>query len=182
MRLFHRATPDSLCGAPELDGFKMKPTACIETSVVSYLCARPSRDVVVAACQRVTRDGWRIASDRFDLVASALVVAEAGAGDAQAADKPLTSPLPQSPSCRFGHAPSTLVSIFPGKDVSAFRTVVDWPSHILVALGCLVLIVFLMAYIAVMVRRLERIGRLMVTLMGPWTRNKPRVRDKVVSL
>jgi len=63
----------------------MKPTACIETSVVSYLSARPSRDVVVAACQQVTRDWWRIASDRFDLVASALVVAEAGAGDAQAA-------------------------------------------------------------------------------------------------
>ena len=63
----------------------MKPTACIETSVVSYLSARPSRDVVVAAYQQVTRDWWRIASDRFDLVASALVVAEAGAGDAQAA-------------------------------------------------------------------------------------------------
>lgn len=63
----------------------MKPTAYIETSVVSYLSARPSRDVVVAAYQQVTRDWWRIASDRFDLVASALVVAEAGAGDAQAA-------------------------------------------------------------------------------------------------
>ena len=63
----------------------MKPTAYIETSVVSYLAARPSRDVVVAAYQQVTRDWWRIASDRFDLVASALVVAEAGAGDAQAA-------------------------------------------------------------------------------------------------
>ena len=63
----------------------MKPTAYIETSVVSYLAARPSRDVVVAAYQQVTRDRWRIASDRFDPVASALVVAEAGAGDAQAA-------------------------------------------------------------------------------------------------
>ncbi len=59
--------------------------AYIETSVISYLTARPSRDVVVAAYQQVTRDWWRSAPDRFDLVASDLVVAEAGAGDADAA-------------------------------------------------------------------------------------------------
>ena len=62
-----------------------KPIAYIETSVVSYLTARPSRDVVVAAYQEITREWWRDAADRFDLVASALVVAEAGAGDADAA-------------------------------------------------------------------------------------------------
>ena len=62
-----------------------KPTAYIETSVVSYLTARPSRDVVVAAYQEITREWWRDAADRFDLVASALVVAEAGAGDTNAA-------------------------------------------------------------------------------------------------
>ena len=62
-----------------------KPTAYIETSVVSYLTARPSRDVVVAAYQEITREWWRDAADRFDLVASALVVAEAGAGNADAA-------------------------------------------------------------------------------------------------
>ena len=63
----------------------MRPTAYIETSVVSYLTARPSRDVVIAAYQEVTREWWRNAPDRFDLVASALVVAEAGAGDPDAA-------------------------------------------------------------------------------------------------
>ena len=63
----------------------MKPTAYIETSVVSYLTARPSRDVVVAAYQEITREWWRAAPDRFDLVASALVVAEAGGGDPDAA-------------------------------------------------------------------------------------------------
>ena len=62
-----------------------KPVAYIETSVVSYLTSRPSRDVVVAAYQQVTREWWRSAPDRFDLVASDLVVAEAGAGDADAA-------------------------------------------------------------------------------------------------
>ncbi len=59
----------------------MKPTAYIETSAVSYLTSRPSRDVVVAAYQEITREWWRDASSRFDLVASGFVVAEAGAGN-----------------------------------------------------------------------------------------------------
>lgn len=63
----------------------MKPTVYIETSVVSYLTALPSRDVVVAAYQQVTREWWRTAADRFDLVISALVLSEAQAGDPQAA-------------------------------------------------------------------------------------------------
>lgn len=63
----------------------MKPIAYIETSVVSYLTARPSRDVVVAAYQEVTREWWLTASGRFDLVASELVVTEARAGDVDAA-------------------------------------------------------------------------------------------------
>ena len=67
------------------DEYEMQPTVYIETSVISYLTARPSRDVVVAAYQRVTREWWDRAADRFDLVASELVVAEAGAGDTDAA-------------------------------------------------------------------------------------------------
>ena len=34
----------------------VKPTVYIETSVVSYLTAWPSRDMVVAAYQQITRD------------------------------------------------------------------------------------------------------------------------------
>ena len=63
----------------------MNPTAYIETSVVSYLTARPSRDVVVAAYQEVTREWWRDAAARLRLVASELVMAESGAGDPSAA-------------------------------------------------------------------------------------------------
>ena len=39
----------------------------------------------VAAYQEVTREWWRDAADRFNLVASELVVAESGAGDTDAA-------------------------------------------------------------------------------------------------
>ena len=63
----------------------MKPTAYIETSVVSYLTARPSRDLVIAAYQEITREWWRDAANEFQLVASELVIAEAGAGDPDAA-------------------------------------------------------------------------------------------------
>lgn len=63
----------------------MRPTAYIETSIVSYLTARPSRDVLIRARQEITREWWRGAPDRFDLVASALVVTEAGEGDPVAA-------------------------------------------------------------------------------------------------
>ena len=64
---------------------QMNPIAYIETSVVSYLAARPSRDVVVAAYQEVTREWWRDAAARFHLVASELVVSECRAGDRGAA-------------------------------------------------------------------------------------------------
>ena len=63
----------------------MKPRAYIETTVVSYLTAWPSRDVVIAGHQQVTRDWWLTAADRFELVASQLVVNEASAGDPEAA-------------------------------------------------------------------------------------------------
>jgi uncharacterized membrane protein len=63
----------------------MKPKAYIETTVVSYLTAWPSRDVVIAGHQQITRQWWATAADRFDLVASQLVIDEANAGDADAA-------------------------------------------------------------------------------------------------
>ena len=63
----------------------MKSVAYIETSVVSYLTARPSRDVVIVARQQVTREWWRTARDRFHLAASELVIREARQGDPNAA-------------------------------------------------------------------------------------------------
>jgi len=39
----------------------MKSKVYIETSIVSYYVARPSRDLVTAARQQVTREWWEIA-------------------------------------------------------------------------------------------------------------------------
>ena len=63
----------------------MRPVVYVETSVLSYLAARPSRDVVVAAHQRVTAEWWQDAPAQFTLVASAAVTREAAAGDSQVA-------------------------------------------------------------------------------------------------
>jgi len=66
----------------------MPPTVYLETSVVSYLAAEPSTNVIVAGSQAVTRDWWSHRS-RFDIVVSQLVVHEVSAGDPDQASKRL---------------------------------------------------------------------------------------------
>jgi hypothetical protein len=61
----------------------------IETTFVSYLTAWPSRDVVMAGHQQVSRDWWVTERPRFELCISQLVIGEASAGDAQAAQQRL---------------------------------------------------------------------------------------------
>lgn len=39
----------------------MKQSVYIETTIVSYLASRPSRDLVVAARQQVTSEWWNTA-------------------------------------------------------------------------------------------------------------------------
>jgi predicted nucleic acid-binding protein len=56
----------------------------VETSVFSYLAARPSRDLLVAGHQQVTREWWDL-RHRFELFASDAVIEEAARGDEQAA-------------------------------------------------------------------------------------------------
>ncbi len=63
----------------------MKPTVYIETSVVSYYVGRASRDVVIAGHQQATVDFWALLGDELSPFVSALVVKEAGKGDAELA-------------------------------------------------------------------------------------------------
>lgn len=74
----------------------MKPGVYLETTIVSYLAARPSRDLVIVAHQQITREWWENKRDDFDLYAAQLVIQEASAGDAEAARKRLEilAPLP----------------------------------------------------------------------------------------
>ncbi|MGI8670631.1 MAG: type II toxin-antitoxin system VapC family toxin [Aridibacter sp.] len=61
----------------------------IETTIVSYLTARPSRDLIIAAHQQLTQEWWDTRREDFDLYASQFVIRESGAGDSAMAQKRL---------------------------------------------------------------------------------------------
>ena len=63
----------------------MKRRVYIETSVISYLTARVSRDLVVAGHQRITQEWWSDRRADFEVFVSQVVLEEAGVGDQEAA-------------------------------------------------------------------------------------------------
>jgi hypothetical protein len=67
----------------------MKPLIYMETSIVSYLTARPSHDLLTAARQRWTREWWEVAFKHWEMAISKLVVEEAGRGNPLAATRRL---------------------------------------------------------------------------------------------
>ncbi len=73
---------------------RMKPKVYLETSVVSYWTAPPSRDARVAAFQQATHEWFSAKHAAFDLFVSDLVVEEASAGDASHAQARLTAMKP----------------------------------------------------------------------------------------
>ena len=67
----------------------MRPKVYIETTIPSYLTAWPSRDLVTAAHQQITREWWQTRRQNFDLFTSQLVIDEAREGDPDAANRRL---------------------------------------------------------------------------------------------
>jgi hypothetical protein len=67
----------------------MKRKVYVETTIASYLTARPSRDLVVAAHQELTIEWWTNHRHRFDVFISELVLREAARGDQSAASRRL---------------------------------------------------------------------------------------------
>ena len=65
----------------------MKPRVYLETSVISYLASRPSRDLIMAAHQQVTHEWWEKQRSKFELLVSQLVLQEASGGDKSAAER-----------------------------------------------------------------------------------------------
>ena len=54
----------------------------LETSLISYLVARSSRDLIVAAHQQVTQEWWQNRRSEFTCSVSQVVIDEASVGDA----------------------------------------------------------------------------------------------------
>jgi predicted nucleic acid-binding protein len=65
----------------------MASSVYIETSVISYYAARPSRDIVTAARQTLTREWWEETKSQFDVYLSVLVIEEVKGGDAEAVQR-----------------------------------------------------------------------------------------------
>lgn len=61
----------------------------IETTVISYLVSRPSRDILIAAHQQVTNDWWEYRRKEFECFISQIVIDEIQAGDPEVAKKRL---------------------------------------------------------------------------------------------
>ncbi len=57
----------------------------IESTIPSYVVARPARDLLQAARQQLTRDWWDLKRDQHDLFASQVVLDEIASGDAEVA-------------------------------------------------------------------------------------------------
>ena len=64
----------------------MVPKVYLETTIPSYLTALPSRDLVMAAHQQITREWWQ-GRERFELFISQIVLREASGGNAEAASR-----------------------------------------------------------------------------------------------
>ena len=69
----------------------MKPKVYLETTIVSYLTARPSRDLITAAHQQITQQWWHTQRTRFDLFVAPPVMQEANAGDPEGAARRLAT-------------------------------------------------------------------------------------------
>jgi len=52
----------------------VRPSVYVETGIISYLAARPSGDLIVAARQQITHTWWRERRPAFDLYVSQVVL------------------------------------------------------------------------------------------------------------
>ncbi len=67
----------------------MKPKVYVETSIISYLTANRSCDVITAGHQLTTDDLWENHRQDFEVLVSELVIQEASLGNLQMAQKRL---------------------------------------------------------------------------------------------
>jgi len=80
------------------------PAVYLETTVLSYLASHPSRDIIVAARQELTRQWWDYSKSAYECFVSQVVLDEISAGNPDYAAKRLShadglAVLAINPSC-----------------------------------------------------------------------------------
>jgi predicted nucleic acid-binding protein len=81
----------------------MKPSLYLETTIPSYLTARPTRDLIMAAHQQITQEWWEKRLADFRVFISQLVLDECALGDADAARRRMTA-LKELPLAQIDNA------------------------------------------------------------------------------
>ncbi len=109
----------------------MKRRVYLETTIVSYLTARASSNLVIAAHQELTIEWWAEHRKRFDLFVSELVLLEASKGDETAAEKRLAK-LSGIPILAIEHAARDLARSFVVRNLIPAKVVED-AIHIAIA-------------------------------------------------
>ena len=66
-----------------------RETLYLETSVISYYTAKPSRDIIVAAHQQITWEWWENSISQYTVLISQLVLDEMSRGDPEAIQRRL---------------------------------------------------------------------------------------------
>ena len=69
----------------------MKETVYVETSVISYLTARPSNDLRAMANQSTTIEWWETRRQNYRIFVSDLVISEASKGHSEASQRRLAA-------------------------------------------------------------------------------------------
>ncbi len=87
----------------------MKPKVYIETSIPSYLTARPSNDIRAMANQNATIEWWESHRFSFDLFISEFVIAEVKLGNPEAAQRRLAA-ITDLPELSFTEDVKTLAN------------------------------------------------------------------------
>ncbi len=122
----------------------MKAKLYLETTIVSYLVARPSRDPGLCADQKMTHQWWSKRLHDFEICISDVVLAEAAAGDAAVAKKRLKvlaefSVLPVTPQSEKFARELIRLGILPAKaaaDAAHVAIAAVQGAHFLLTWNC----------------------------------------------
>jgi len=109
----------------------MKQKVYLETSIISYLAGRRSKDIIVAAHQELTHEWWELRKNKFTPFVSQLVIQEIQAGDRAAAQERLLL-IESLPSLSLNEEARELALVFLQKKVLPRKAVED-ALHIAVA-------------------------------------------------
>lgn len=122
----------------------MKARLYLETTIVSYLVAKPSRDAVTAGLQVATRDWWHRRLSDFKVYVSDVVLAEAAAGDTHYAHKrlealavfPVLRPTAASQVLAQALVDSGVLPVKAGGDAAHIALAAAHRIHFLVTWNC----------------------------------------------